>query len=231
MPDVTSLLERAAAEPVHGPDVESPYRRACRRRAWTVAAVAVVVALGIATGVALRPDGTRRVRIAPATPAPSTLPSVSTFHDTENKFSIDIPEGFQRSNGVLEPWLSSPHEIISLATVPLTPYPAPPGVNEAACPSEIPKVAINAIGDDGAFVGMYEWIVGRGLYQASPRTAHAADLDWQNGCALPGGMTVSIATFDDHGRDFTVAVVLGRAAAALRPTIDALLDSFQPAVR
>jgi hypothetical protein len=149
-------------------------------------------------------------------------------HDAANDFDIAIPPGFMRSHGVLEPWLYSPHEILSLATVPLAPLPGSPDVNQAACPSEIPKVAVDGIGSTGAFLGIYEWIRGQGLYTTEPRPAHASELQWREGCPLPNGTTVSIATLRDGNRDFTVAIVLGRLAQDARTRLYEVLDSFTP---
>ena len=86
----------------------------------------------------------------------------------------------------------------------LAPLNIPAGTNGAACPSEVPKVVVDGIGRSGAYLSIREWIPGQGLYSAEPRPANVADLHWEKGCALPDGMTVSIATFRDGHRDFTV---------------------------
>ena len=58
MPDITSLLERAAAEPIGAPDVEGPYRRARRHRVIAIVAAAVVV-IGTPAFVVLTARSTR----------------------------------------------------------------------------------------------------------------------------------------------------------------------------
>ena len=167
---------------------------------------------------------------SPSTASPST-PSASPFEfrSSTHHYSIEIPAGWFRSEQPLEPWLESPHEILSLATVSVRPSPLPG--NQAACPSEIPKVAVDAIGRAGAYLGIYEWIRGEGQYVTEPRPVHAALLHWVRECPLPNGIVAFGATFTDGTRDFTVHMVLGADAATRRAAIYAALDSFHPDAR
>jgi len=170
--------------------------------------------------------------------APSTAPARSgrttfttalgspfEFRDAAHRYSIQIPAGWYRASEPLAPWLASPQEILSVATLPLSPSPRPG--NQAACPSEIPKVAVDAIRPDGAYLWIGEWTPGQGLYTSEPRPDHAINLHWRNECPLPNGISAAGATFRDQGRDFSVHMVLGRTAAARRAEIYAALDTLR----
>jgi hypothetical protein len=158
--------------------------------------------------------------------APSTAParSIRTTSTTAPS-SIQIPAGWYRASQPLAPWLASPQEILSVATEPLSPSPLPG--NQAACASEIPKVAVDAIRPDGAYLWIGEWTPGQGLYTSEPRPDGASNFHWRNQCSLPNGITASGATFRDQGRDFSVHMVLGRTAAARRAEIYAALDTLR----
>ena len=230
MPDIISVLERAAAAPTQEPDVDRAVRAAWRARVAAAAVASVVVATITLSGyVALRPSSPRhRVTVSGPPPAASTTiprPLEPNYRDAKNGFEIAIFGGWKRSNGTLEPWLYSPHEILSVATVALAPSPLPG--NQAACASEVPKVAVDGIGRAGAFMGIYEWRKGQGLYTAEAwRGGSSAHLAWGPGCKLTTGATVSIATFELGGRDFTVSTVVGPDAVSARAEIYGMLDAF-----
>jgi Protein of unknown function (DUF4232) len=230
MGDISTLLTRAAATPTRGPDLDGPVRKARRRRAGVrlIATALLGAAIAVPAFALLRRHPAEKLHVGTAettaTPAPSSAPS--TFRDASHRFSIRIPHAWFRTKRPLEPWLYSPHEILSLATVPLAPSPLPG--NQAACPSEIPKVAVDAIGPEGAYLAIYEWIPGEGIYTAEPRPAHAAALHWAPECPLPNGLTARGATFRDGKRDFSVSMILGANAADRRAEIDDALDSFRP---
>jgi hypothetical protein len=224
MDDVSRLLERAASTPTTRPDLVRATRRARRARATATAVAAAAFAVLLALGVyAMFRPTTPRARVSVE---PTTVPSAtSEYRDDQQRFSIEVPSGWFRAERRLEPWLVSPHEILSIATVPLSPSPLPG--NQAACYSEIPRVAVDGIGRDGAYIWIGEWIPGQGLYTAEPRTAHAADLTWQPECPLPNGITAKGATFRDQGRDFSVHVVRGANASARLSQIYAMLDTLR----
>ncbi len=229
MGDISTLLARAAETPTRGPDIEGALRHARRRRtALRLAATAFLgAALAIPAYATLRPKPAHQVHVgggATVTTAPPAPPV--EYHNAAHHYSIEIPVGYFRSEQPLEPWLVSPHEILSVATAPVIPSPLPG--NQAACPSEIPKVAVDAIGRAGAYLGIYEWIRGEGIYGTEPRPARAALLHWRPECPLPNGITAFGATFTDGNRDFTVHMVLGADATARRAQIYAALDSFHP---
>jgi len=234
MPDIISVLERAAAVPTRAPDLDRPHRRTRARRIALVSAALVILLAASLSVFALSSPHRVTVRVV-ATPSTSTtsqpgsgsLQLLPTYHDAKNHFAIGIFDGWRPSSGTLAPWLHSPHEILSLATVPLAPSSLPG--NQAACPSEVPKVVVEGIGHDGAFVGIYEWIKGEGVYSAEPWPAGGAgSLHWGPGCRLATGAPVQIATFTRNGRDFSVTKVLGPGAVSADAEIDAMLNSFAP---
>jgi hypothetical protein len=222
MPDITALLERAAAEPTSEPDVARCYQRALtRRRAlWGTSAVVVATAVIVGGIIAVRSDSTARIQVGSP---PSTSVPTEVYRDAEHRFSITLPAGWQRAPS-LAPWLHSPYDILDVATVPLQPS-LEPG-NQAACPAEVPKVAVAGLGRTGAYLSIREWRPGEGMYTAQPRPARAADLRWGVGaCELASGAVVSTATFSDQGRDFSVTMVTGAESTAPVALMD-ILDSF-----
>ena len=226
MADISTLLDRAATTPTRGPDIDGPFRGALRRRiaARSIVTAVVIAAIAVAMFGVLRPKQ-NQLRVA-SRPTTTLTPGPSEYHDTSHGFSIQIPSGWYRAERPLEPWLESPHEILSLATVPLSPSSL--SGNQAACASEIPKVAVQGIGPDGAYLWIGQWIPGEGIYTAEPRPAHAASLHWQRECPLPNGITAVGATFRDGTRDFSVHLVLGADATARRTELYAILDTFRP---
>jgi hypothetical protein len=177
------------------------------------------------------PSGTDVHAVAPTTDAPTTgAPVPADFHDAAGRFSITIEPGWYRSNGPLAWWLYSPHELLSLATEPALTAPHA-AANEAACPSEIPKVAVDRIGADGAYVWLGEHRAGGSSHGDSPRPASFAAADWRPLCPLPGGMSAAGLDFVDAGRAFTVSVVFGPdVTAGRRAEVYRMLDSlaFEP---
>ncbi len=226
MADISTLLDRVAATPTRGPDVETPWRRARRRRfaARSIATALIVAAIVVTVVGVVRPK--REHLYVGSTTTTTAVPAASQFHDATNHFTITIPAGWYRAEQPLAPWLVSPHEILSLATVPLAPIPL--DGNQAACPSEIPKAAVQHLGPDDAYLWIGEWIPGEGTYTAEPRPPASAALHWQHECPLPDGITATGATFRDQNRDFTVHLVLGGHASARRTQLYAILDSFHP---
>jgi hypothetical protein len=227
MPDIAAVLERAAAEPTRAPDLEGGRRRARRRRLVTrVGAVGVFIVI-VAGVVAVSAGEPRRVRVqnGPASTA-APQPTTATSHDA----TIAVVPGWTTSPQPLAWWLDSPFELFSIATasIPPSPHTAP---NEAACPSEIPQVAVDNLPADGAYLWIGEWRPGVGLFQSSPRpaqfsfeTAPAAPA-----CLLPRGERAFNAIYHDapSGRDFVVTYVLGSSAPTSRlADINRMLDSL-----
>jgi hypothetical protein len=223
MPDITSVLERAAAAPTRTPDVEGPRRRQRTTRALAaVGACAAVVVIAV-FAVMLQPARTKpRVTTThPAEQPPASAPLRS--HDA----TIDVASGWQASSEPLAWWLDSPFELFSIATSPLPPSPHRQP-NEAACPSEIPQVAVDNIADDGAYLWVGEWRPGVGLYTPSARPPTFDGLTWQPGCELPRGEKSYVGIFRDGTHDYSVTYVLGKDAPPSRQAdIDRMLDSLR----
>src|SRR5690242_10722597 len=133
MPDITSVLERAAAAPSGAPDVDGPIRRKRWTRATIVATACVLV---LFLSVLLVPRGHARVVVSTPPTPPTTLPAPTSA--TSHGATITVPAGWYASKEPLNWWISSPFELFSISTSPL---PASPHVaaNEAACPAEIPQ--------------------------------------------------------------------------------------------
>jgi hypothetical protein len=242
MPDITSVLERAAAVPTRGPDIERPLRR--QRQARLAAATSVtcaVVAAVVVFAIVLQPQHRNgRVQVEP--PPPVTTATTATSHGA----SIDVPAGWHVTDKPLAPWLYSPFELFSIATSPLEQAPpltvdpsrcTPPtgqvlrpiagcNTNQAACPSEIPQVAVDGIAPDGAYLWIGEWR--GGLYEAGPRPSTFDGVTLSDLCALPRGLKAYGGAFRDGTTDFNVTMMFGPdAPPARRAEINRMLDSLR----
>jgi hypothetical protein len=222
MDDLTSRLQRAAAQPTRAPIVDRPYQRAQRFRGLRLAAVAVfvvVTTLTIAIGTVGVGRHTPRVQTNAGASTPSTTDSTSTvaswpaYRDTAHDFVMSIAPGWYRTEKPLEPWLVSPGEILSLATTRLSPT-----GHHVACASGIPQTVVANIGADGIYLWLGEWHPAASLYGTTPnpRPTHFADVAWTALCQLPNAMTAKEYTFTDSARDFTAHLVFGPDASADR---------------
>lgn len=224
MPDVISVLERAAATPTRAPDVESASRRQ-RRTRLAVAAAAVVCAACAVFVIALVPSDNRpRVQVAQS-PASTTAPAPRTVHS--GNATIDVPQGWYTSAEPLAWWLHSPFELFSVSTVPLGQSRHDVG-NDAACPSEIPRVAVEGLPDDGAYLWIGEWRPGEGTYQPSPRPTFGDGIVLRPGCDLPRGQKAYLGVYRDGTHDYSVTYVLGKdAPPARKADIARMLNSLR----
>ena len=138
---------------------------------------------------------------------------------------IRIPPGWYHSEEPLAPWLSDPHEILSIATTPIAPIDAPG--NQAACPSEIPKAGVDAIGTRGIYV----WLgTASRTFAASPipRPTSFARAPWNDLCPLGDGAVSQGLVYEDAGREIVVSVVIGaKATRQQRTELYSMLDSMQ----
>lgn len=217
MDDLTSRLQRAAAQPTRPPIVDRPYRRARRFRELRLAAVAVFVVVTTVTIAVGR--HTPRVRITAQATTPSTTDTTSTvaswpvYRDTAHDLAMSIAPGWYRTDQPLEPWLVSPGEILSLATTRLSPT-----GHHVACASGIPQTVVDNLGADGVYLWLGEWHPAASPYGTTPnaRPTHFADVAWTALCQLPNAMTAKEYTFTDSSRDFTAHLVFGPDASADR---------------
>jgi hypothetical protein len=221
MPDVTSVLERAAAAPTRSPDIETPARRSRRRRVMRASAAVAVVAAVVIGVLAVGNTQSSHVRVTGPPPVPQ--PITMTSHDA----SIDVTPGWSTSTEPLEWWLISPFELFSIATFPLPPsrHDVP---NDAACPSEIPAAAVDNLPADGAYLWIGEWVPNEGLYQTAPRPVSFSGVALNPACPLPRGEQAFSSIYRDGARDFTVTYVLGPdAPTSRRDAIDQMLNSLR----
>ena len=191
-------------------------RRPQRLRAAVLAAALVVVA-AVIIGV-----GVPRGRNSTEPRSPGASPRL---HSIDGAFSIRIPSGWHSSEKPLAPWLADPHEMLSVATAPIAPIDAPG--NQAACPSEIPKAGVNAIGRNGIYV----WIGGASKAFNStpiPRPTSFASAPWHGLCALGNGSHTEGLTFEEFGRSIVISVVVGATASDRQQSdLYAMLDSME----
>jgi hypothetical protein len=196
---------------------------------------------GIAVlAIALQPrHGSDGVQVVPPPPPVS---STATSHGA----SIDVPPGWHVTAKPLAPWLYSPFELFSIATTPLEQAPplsvdpqrcTPPtgqvlepvagcNTNQAACPSEIPQVAVDGIAPDGAYVWIGEWR--GGLYEPAPRPSTFDGVTLNDLCALPRGLKAYGGAYRDGATDFEVTMMFGPdAPPARRADINRMLDSLR----
>jgi len=220
MPDITSLLERAAAAPGGAPDIERPLQR----KRWARAGAALTVCAVVALVVVVAP-GRSKSHVVVSTPPTSAEQQPQSVRRADA--TIDVLPGWYASDKPLAPWLHSPFELFSISTTPGV-QPLANVANCAACASEIPKVAVDAIGTTGAFLWIGEWRPGEGEYEAAPRPNTFDGMVLSPGCNLPHGMKPYIGAFRDGARDFTVSYLIGPdAPASARADIDRMLDTLR----
>jgi len=222
MPDITSVLDRAAAAPSGPPDVDGPIRR----KRWSrisIAAGACAVVLVFAVLLVTRQSDRRRV-VVETPPTAAAAPARVESHGA----TIDVLPDWHATPEPLNWWMHSPFELYSIATVPLPPSPhkAP---NEAACPAEIPQVVADNLPADGAYLWITLWRPHEGLYGTTPWPGDASAIDFQrnDGCKLPNGLTTYDTTLRNGKYDLSIAYVLGPDASPARRTeINQMLDSL-----
>jgi hypothetical protein len=221
MPDIKSVLERAAAAPTRAPEVDAPYRHGRRARSFRNGALAAVLIVAVVAVVATtRSSSPAGHRVVVQTPPP---PEVASSADAD----ITVAAGWVTSTEPLAWWLHSPFELFSISTSPLPPSPHV-NPNEAACPSEIPAVAVDNLPADGAYLWIGEWRPHEGIYTTAPRPPTFSGVAMDPECPLPRGEQAFGATYRDGARDFSVTYVLGPdAPASRRAEIDQMLNSLR----
>ena len=216
MPDVSSVLERAAASPTREPDVATPLRRRRWQRA-SVGAGAFVLLIVAVGAFAVWPRGqAHKVRI-------STPPPLQTIES--HGATITLQPGWVASSEPLNWWVHSPFELFSLSTSPLPPS-SHAVANDAAYASEIPRTVADNLASDGAYLAVYLWRPHEGLYGATPRDP-AKPIDFLPLCALPRGLHGYGANIQDGDYVYEVTYVVGPDVSATRKAdIDAMLNSL-----
>jgi hypothetical protein len=157
---------------------------------------------------------------------PPTTVALAPVRTSSNGVTIDVLPGWYATKEPLNWWMHSPYELFSIATVPLPPSPHKEP-NEAACPSEIAKVAVDNLPADGAYLWIGMWRPAEGLYSTDPRPSKSDITKFQPGCELPRGETALVGNLRDGVHDYPVTVVLGPdASPERRNEINRMLDSL-----
>jgi hypothetical protein len=232
--DLHDLL-RAAAECEHGPpDLNSGWRRGRRLRgrrrvAGLVVAGVCVVAVSTGTWLVFRSPGSPRVTTAPT--------AGTSYTDSTNRFSVTIPDGWNRAEQPLIPYVADPKELLSVGTVPLLPNTLGP-----ACDSQLPKSAIDALGPTDVFVLVAESHESGQLpnpgspvvpSQFPTRPNNFADAQFQTGeCSGPTwsypNLQFQQISFQDHDRVIHVLLAWGKGVSQQgRTQTWELLNSLQ----
>jgi hypothetical protein len=223
MPDITSVLERAAAEPTRAPDVATPLRRRRWERVVAMSGAFVLIVV-VVFGFVAWPHGSSQHRVEVSGPMPRPT-SVASHGAT-----IKLQPGWVASSEPLNWWIGSPFELFSLSTSPLPPsrHDVP---NDAACPSEIPNTVAENLPLDGAYLWITLWGP-FGVYQTQPWPPDARDVDWSSSvadgyCKLARGLTVHSATVRRGDHDLSISYVVGPDTSPSRKAeINAMLDTL-----
>jgi hypothetical protein len=199
MPDVTSVLERAAAEPARGPDLERPWRRRRVKRFGTAGAAVVGIA-ALAVVLAPRDPKIEVVNVA----GPTTTPARVAYVD--NAWLSVLP-GWHLAPEPHAWWLTSPKELFSVSSTPLPPSPHVEE-NEAICPSEIPRAVAENLPTDGAYLWIGKWQQNRLGYTTSPYKRFD-ERDFHPLCDLPRGLVARGTTVNNGETDYVVYYIVG----------------------
>src|SRR5690348_1081106 len=216
--DLRTLLRDAAATPSALFDVTRAFTsgRALRRRRRITAAV---VALALGAG------GTAAWTASRSTPSRDVRTTERPVARAAG-FTVAIPPGWRRADRVLSD-LTDPREILAAGTFPLPVSRS----SDVACDNQLPASVVRAMRPTDVFV----WVLERATSYptAPPRPARLGDgtvLKPMADCprVAARGERVLWGSFQDQGREFYAAVVLGRDTSPAREQqADALLDSLR----
>jgi hypothetical protein len=220
--DLRDLLRTAAKCEYGQPDLNHGWRRGRqlrRRRRVTGLIVAglCVVAVSTATWLVFRSTGSPRVTTTPA--------AGTSYMDSTNRFSVTIPDGWNRAEQPLVPYVADPQELLSAGTVPLLPNTLGP-----ACDAQLPKSAIDALSPTDVFVLVIESHESGQLpnprapvvpSQFPTRPNNFADAQFQAiGCSGPTWSYPNVQfqriSFQDHDRVIHVLLAWGNAVSQQR---------------
>ncbi|HWS45398.1 MAG TPA: hypothetical protein VN636_06020, partial [Acidimicrobiia bacterium] len=203
--------------------LDGPRRRARVRRVIAAVALAGVVVV-LVVGIARSQRHATTVQVTHEPSTSTTGPRSTTV--SRGDATIAVEYGWYVSEKSLTPWLVSPHELFSIATVPLSP--SRNSGNQSACPSEIAKVAVDGIGAGGAYVWIGEWPNNWPGNMPSPRPAHSSSISYSPGCPMSNGLQAWIALLRDGDHEYSITYVIGpRTPTARRAEIDRMLDSLR----
>lgn len=213
---LAALLDRAAPAPISAvPDnrLARILRRGTRRRAARATAIGVGLAVfvGVLTwaGVWLRPSDD------PVVPADAGRPTetIRTIHDTEDGFTVTVPDGWVVAHENLTPWLLSPSEILSLGTFPLR-VSHDPGQGLRLFDAPVAPQALAEMTADDVFLSIQGGDEGVGFGPRPERFAPGPCEEAVTGCEpLPDiPFRAWWIPFRDSGRGFYLFVAVGNDA-------------------
>jgi hypothetical protein len=152
-------------------------------------------------------------------------PSWVTFHSVRYHYQVSYPSNWDRASRSLTPFLSDPHEILTVGTGPLP-------VGGPRC-AQAPVNALEAVGATGALVSVQERAPANADNSFPPRPGRfrlrpSPTLEIPACLAPRGRPRLYWIPFTDHGRQFYALVALGRTAT-IRTRDDTLrvLDSLR----
>jgi hypothetical protein len=219
------LVSRAPVDADVWPTVRCYVARHRRRRHAIVSAViAVALLAGALTAVVVRGADSKVVVSNPGGTTDTTSPGRS-YTDSTNRFSVTIPNGWNRAEQPLVPYVADPQELLSAGTVPLLPNTLGP-----ACDAQLPKSAIDALSPTDVFVLVIESHESGQLpnprapvvpSQFPTRPNNFADAQFQAiGCSGPTWSYPNVQfqriSFQDHDRVIHVFLAWGNAVSQQR---------------
>lgn len=143
----------------------------------------------------------------------------TTYHDEEDRLTVILPVGWLASEEPINTWVSSPREILALATFPLRPG------GEAVVDFQLPSNAIDDLGPGDVLIWLNETDVTDDAFDERPArfepSGPCGGQDWSRLCPEPTGRTSRLTIpgirawwigFVDQGRGFYVFVGMGEQA-------------------
>jgi hypothetical protein len=154
------------------------------------------------------------------------LPSWVSFRSVRDHYQVTYPSSWHRASRSLTPFLSDPHEILTVGTGPLP-------VGGPRC-AQAPVNALEAVGATGALVSIQERPGASGDNRGFPprpnrfRLRPSPNLEIPD-CLAPGGRPrLYWIAFRDRGRHFYALVALGHTATSqTRDDTLRILDSLR----
>jgi hypothetical protein len=140
----------------------------------------------------------------------------TTLHDLDDRYSVTFPASWFVSDEPVNDWVSSPFEILALATYPLRPG------GEAVTDFQLPSNAIEDLGPNDIFVWVNDGGDGEGFPERPDRLGPSEPCeDWTRLCPEPGGRRLGLPGlrawwlgFRHAGRGIYAFVGMGEEAYA-----------------
>ncbi|HYJ61662.1 MAG TPA: hypothetical protein VE032_09395 [Actinomycetota bacterium] len=216
---VKAMLDPFVARWAPPGDPASAVTRGRRRRAFRASAAALTVAVFVGAVAWAATTMGRDVQSVTST-EPRLVGDREYFHaddvttlvDHGDGFEIAFPAGWTAAEGRINDWVSSPREILALATYPLRPG------GEAVTDGQVPSNAMDDLGPDDAFIWVNDGGDGGDRLPARPSVfgPMMVCVDGSALCPDPEGRALGIQGvrawwmyFGDGGRTVYVFVAMG----------------------